>query len=79
MNLAVYINGRLAKSKKAVKEAWKDNPDSVEVACTDMFHSFGGSPRDLPEGDHYFVGPDPERDRRFYGSIKKHGDQVKIS
>lgn len=66
----IYINGRRPTSKKALKEAVATDLDSIDVEATSLFGNEYGGPlsRALP-GRIDFVGPDPHRDRRFYGSI----------
>jgi hypothetical protein len=73
-NLHIKINGRNAKSKKAVKEAVAANPELVYGAVTSMFGGNGGRLTELPPGQYGFCGPDPYNDRRFYGTIVKKAD-----
>lgn len=67
---AQKIGGANFKSKKELKEFIARN-DTVIFTDTSMFDN-GGSVtiHDLPEGS-IVVGPDPYRDRRWYGAMKK--------
>lgn len=75
----IFINGSRPKSKKQVKEAIADK-QRVRLEATSIFgNEFDGMIDDAPDGTYTFVGPDPSRDRRFYGTIKKQGDVIKVS
>ena len=66
----IYVKGKRPTSKKAIREAVSADPDSVVVESTSMFGGFGGHLTAAPIGTEVnFVGPDPYRDRRFYGTI----------
>ena len=68
----IYINGRRPASKKAVREAVRDNPQTVELEATSFIPGteYNGPVTDAPRSMRaYFVGPDPYQDRRFYGHI----------
>ena len=75
----IFINGARPKSKKAVKEAIAADPASVEIEATSFFgNEYGGPFEAMPDEVIYFVGPDPHRDRRFYGTIEKRGNRVTV-
>jgi hypothetical protein len=66
----IYVNGRRPVSKKAIREALAADPATVEVESTSMFGGYSGPVSDLPAGRSVtFVGPDPYRARKFYGTI----------
>lgn len=76
----IFIKGQRPKSKKMVKEAVRDVPHLVRIEATSIFgNEYDGTVEDAPDGSYTFVGPDPSRDRRFYGTIKKRGDLVTVS
>lgn len=76
----LFVNGERPKSKKAVKEAIKANPESVSVEATSIFGEFGGALTDMPiDGSVTFVGPDPYKSRRFYGTVKRTDKGFKVS
>jgi len=77
----IWFDGpRRPKSKKAVKEALAAG-ERVYLEATSMF---GNEPSGLvtgenvPDGQFYFVGPDPHTDRRFYGVLTKHNGTVTV-
>lgn len=62
--------GRNFKTKKALREAYADDPTQVEFADTSAFN-----PRGVLNGAELtpidvIVGPDPYRDRRWYANVK---------
>lgn len=67
------------KSKKQIKEAVAAG-DTVYVEATSLFgNEYDGSVYEMPEGTTiYFVGPDPEHKRSFYGQITRKGDKVVV-
>lgn len=73
MGWGVKIKGQRPKSKKAVKEAMRTDPESVTWDCTDFFGPWKDCVHRgdiLPDGlSDTFVGPDPYTDRRFYGQL----------
>jgi hypothetical protein len=78
INVGAYVNGKRPASKKAVREAFAADPNSVEFDKTaglfDGYGSFQGiADLDaLPAGTTLvLVGPDPERNRKFYGNVVK--------
>ena len=69
----IFIDGmRRPKSKKEVREILADDPRRVHIEATSAFgNEYDGRASELGPHDKtvYFVGPDPYKDRRFYGSI----------
>lgn len=67
----IFIGGRRPKSKADIKRYIADNgPDRVKLEATSMFgNEYGGPIGSAPAGKYTFVGPDPYRDRRFYGTL----------
>ena len=75
----IFIGWNRPKSKKEVKEAILASKP-VRLEATSIFgNEYDGLVADAPDGTYTFVGPDPSRDRRFYGTIKKQGDVIKVS
>lgn len=75
----IFIKNMRPKSKKAVKEAVASDPMSVAIEATSLFgNEYGGLLSNMPDGEVHFVGPDPHRDRRFYGSIVRKGDKITV-
>jgi hypothetical protein len=73
----IFINHNRPKSKKEIKES---NPSTVSLEATSLFgNEYGGPITDAPDGTYTFVGPDPYNSRKFYGTIKKAGDSIKIT
>lgn len=67
------------RSKKQIKEIASDNPARVVLEKTSVFNNEASGPlNDLPEGLYFFVGPDPYKDRKFYGQITVKGGKVSI-
>lgn len=68
----IFIHLNRPKSKKAVREALKDENvrNWVILEATSLFgNEYDGPVVDAPAGKYYFVGPDPYNKRNFYGSI----------
>lgn len=69
MTQGVYIEGKRPKSKKAIKEAVADGK-YVTLESTDVFgQGYSGAIENAPNGTHFFVGPDPYTNRKFYGQV----------
>jgi len=80
MTQGLFINGARPKSKKAVKEAVRDNPGSVSVEGTSMFGGdYDGPLTGAPNGRIDFVGPDPYRARNFGGTLTVKDGQIKVT
>jgi hypothetical protein len=80
INVGAFVNGDRPRTKKALREALRDNPDTVLFDQTSMFAP--GQPGDMGRylpvtGDSRIppgvtlsvVGPDPHRERRWYASV----------
>lgn len=79
MTQGIFIEGRRPKSKKAVREAVEAGLN-VRIEATSWHgNEYDGSVENMPIGTVSFVGPDPERDRRFYGTITRTTNSVKVS
>ena len=66
------------KSKKAIREAIRD-PRDVVIEVTRFGHEREISLVNILDGEEFhFVGPDPYRDRRFYGTIGKRNGKVYV-
>lgn len=67
----IYIEGRRPRSKKEIKQWLATRPDKVVAEATSMFGDEETGPIAwLPVGTKIeFVGPDPYKSRRFYGTI----------
>ena len=74
----IYLSGLRPKSKKAVKEAVAAGR-RVSLEATSLHgNEYDGPVAEAPDGTYFFVGPDPYRSRRFYGSIIKKGDSIQV-
>jgi len=77
------VNGLRPKSKKAIKEALADEATAgrVRAQATSWFgDEYDGFIVNAPVGTTvHFVGPDPERDRRFYGTIHVTSAGIKVT
>lgn len=82
-------SGALFPSKAAIKRAWTADPSSVRfisvasVVSPSRGAAFNGpvlGPESLPAGTKLtLVGPDPERQRNYYGTVEVAKGKVKIS
>lgn len=79
MTQGIFINDHRPASKKEVKEAVMEGK-FVRIEATSIFgNEFDGLVTDMPENKiHYFVGPDPAYNRKFYGQIIRNGDKVTV-
>lgn len=77
VNVGIYD----ATTKAALKQAVKDDPSKVRAYGTsDLGPQWSGRVSDLPEGYTLSVtGPDPYRSRKWYASIKRTGDRIKVT
>lgn len=75
----IWIDGRRPASKKAIAAAVADNPDRVTVEATSLHGGeYNGPASGIRRGSKvYFVGPDPFRSRKFYGTILR-DDQGRV-
>jgi hypothetical protein len=81
MTQGVFVDGKRPASKKAVKEAIADDPRRVHLEATSFFgNEFDGLASEMPiDKMVFFVGPDPERKRNFYGNIVRKADgRIKV-
>lgn len=78
MTDGIYINGRRPKSKKEIKDAVRDAPDTVHVECTSMHGGFSGPVSEIVRSIT-FVGPDPYTNRKFYGNIVRGPKGLKVT
>lgn len=65
----IFVGGARPKSKKAVKEAIAANLPVLLEATSVFGDEYHGPVSEAPVGKYYIVGPDPYRDRRFFGEI----------
>ena len=66
----IYINNIRPKSKKEIKEAVANNPETVIIEATSLFgNEYNGTIADATDGNYTFVGPDPYTNRKFYGTL----------
>lgn len=80
MEYGLFINGSRPKTKKQVKEAISTGISRVSLENTSMFgNPSSGFVTDVPDGTYTFVGPDPYRERRWYGNIIKRGVKITVS
>lgn len=79
----IVVRGKEPRSKTVVKDAVRDTPQHVRIFTTSAFGGeFDGKASTLAEyaqarGKEIiinFVGPDPNRNRKFYGTITAHPD-----
>ena len=74
----IYIGMTRPKSKKAVREAIAAG-DAVYLEATSLFgNEYEGAVDTAPDGQYYFVGPDPHTKRNFYGTITVRNGAVSV-
>ena len=80
MTQGIFIEGiGRPKSKKQIKELAKTRPQNVHLEATSVFGNEPSGPiTEVPDGQYYFVGPDPYKSRKFYGMVKKQGEKITI-
>lgn len=64
----VRIAGKRPATKKAIKEALRDNPGTVTLDNTSMFGGYSGPVLAAPGATYTIVGPDPYQ-RKYFGNI----------
>ena len=71
---------RRPKSKREIRDIVAIDPARVCVESTSMHgRGFDGTVDKLPEGKRIdFVGPDPYRSRKFYGSIEMRNGKLVV-
>ncbi len=82
INVGATISGQRPKSKKALREALRDAPGTVEFDGTSpLGPQFSGGVADIPDGATLSVcGPDPYRKRDWWANVSRtSGGRVKVS
>ena len=78
-----YVNGGVfdATTKAALKRDCAADPTKVIFYGTSpMGRQWGGAVAGMPEDVTLSVtGPDPYKDRRWYASVTRKGDKVKVT
>jgi hypothetical protein len=75
----IFIGFTRPRSKAQVRTEVLANPADVRIEATSWFgNEYDGLVSDAPDGEYHFVGPDPHTKRNFYGTIVKHGTDVKV-
>lgn len=76
VNVGALINNERPPTKKALKDALKDAPDTVvfdATALKDEGKRFAAT--EIPDGvTLVLVGPDPYKARKWYGNVKRGKD-----
>lgn len=76
----IFVNHERPASKKAVKEAVAVDPSKVALEATSLFgKEYDGPLSEAPDGKYYFVGPDPYRSRKFYGTVIVRAGTIKVA
>lgn len=83
VNVGAYIDGNRPKSKKVLKEALRDAPETVRFDRTAAVGPDAGQPdimgNELPAGDTLtVVGPDPYTARTWYASVSKTAKGIEV-
>jgi hypothetical protein len=76
INVGAYVGMQRPKTKKALREAMRDDPHNVIFEQTSLFtnefpRSFTGN--DLPAATLVVAGPDPERKRSWFANVSPAG------
>lgn len=81
INVGAFVAGGRPKTKKALKEALTDAPQTVRFEGTSaMGPQFRGYARDLTEGIRLSVaGPDPYTSRKWFATVELINGKFKIS
>jgi hypothetical protein len=84
MSQGIFVETRTnwvrPRSKKQIKEIATENPERVVLERTSVFNNEeSGALSDLPEGTYFFVGPDPYKDRKFYGQIRIKNGKITVT
>jgi len=78
MTQGIFVNYNRPASKKAVKEAVASG-QKVSLEATSFFgNEYDGPIENAPDGTYFFVGPDPQRKRNFFGQIIKSGEKITV-
>jgi hypothetical protein len=80
MTAQAYVNGVKPKTKKALRDAIKGDPRSVSLYDLNMIGNKGTRRADeIVEGEKVsVVGPDAERDRKWYATVVMSNGKVKL-
>lgn len=82
MSYGAKIRGQRPKTKKQLKEALRDDPESVTLDNTAIHGEFAGCTHRgdlLPNKfDEVVVGPDPYTDRKWYAQVRSNGTVVRV-
>jgi hypothetical protein len=75
VNCGASVQGQRVKTKKALKEAMKNDPSSVSFDSTSMFDDYSTIYGDkIPRGIILsVVGPDPYNKRSWYANVTADG------
>jgi hypothetical protein len=82
INVGAFIDGYRPKSKKALREALRDAPETVRFDGTSsMGDQFDGFADSIPEGISLTVaGPDPYTKRSWFATVTRSAEgKVKIT
>ena len=76
----IFIGLDRPKSKKQVREQVEVDATKVRLEATSVFgNEYDGPVSQAPDGEYYFVGPDPYTKRNFYGTVKVAAGKIKVS
>ncbi len=76
----IFISNKRPASKKAVKAAVAEAPETVVIEGTSLFgNPYTGPITEAPAGRYDFVGPDPYTLRKFYGTLTITDGTFKVS
>jgi hypothetical protein len=83
INVGASVRGAPPATKKALREALRDRPHSVQFWATSPYsRSFGtqcGDELELGSRVLRVVGPDPYNDRRWYATVQLRAGKVALS
>ncbi len=66
-------------TKKALVEAIIEHPEKVRLTNLSLFGGWSGPANELPVGYKAdVVGPDPERDRKWYATVTRQATGLKV-
>ena len=80
VNVGAFIDGQRPPSKKALREALRDAPETVLFDCTEVFGEYAGrrfrAVEILPEQKLQVTIPDPYLSRRAFGTVTRNSQGV---
>lgn len=84
VNVGASVNGERPLTKKALREALRDNPESVYFDSTALMGPRAGeivmaTPRDIGVDKLSVVGPDPYTRRTWYATVSVINGAVKMT